>query len=188
MTIGDVFAVVASVIGIWISGWASLVLVALLFSRRAGVARDLIAQRPGRAFASGLFVVLTAGIIAINLVKLPSGLPKLAGWFVLLGLFAATGVGAGGLALLTGERIEKMAPGTSSWSALIRGAGIIVLAGLLPFLGWLVIVPGVLITSLGAGFAVVFCARRAQLLSATAVQPAAPGAASEIQPAVDGHR
>ena len=70
-------------------------------------------------------------------------------------------MGGAGLSLAASRRIREMDPDASEFSALVRGAGVLVLSGLLPVLGWFGIAPVALLVSLGAGLKAVF-ARRSQ--------------------------
>lgn len=152
MTIGDVLAVVFFVIGLWISSWAVLVGVALLFPARAAASQSLLAKRPWRAIVTGAIVAATAGLVAIFLINQPSGLGKLVGWAGLAVLFGIATLGAAGLSRLLGERLSEQHPSASGWSTLARGAGLLIVSGLVPLLGWFAIVPLSIVASLGAGW------------------------------------
>lgn len=152
MTIGDVLAVVFFVIGLWISTWALLVGVALLFPARATGCQTLLAQRPWRALITGAILVATAGLVAIMLLRQPNGLGKLLGWAGLAALLGIAALGASGLSLLLGERLAHQQPDASKWSTLARGAGLLVVSGIVPLLGWFGVVPLSIVASLGAGW------------------------------------
>jgi hypothetical protein len=160
MTIGDVLAWVAGVLGVSVANWALLVGTALVFEKRAALAQQRIEEDSLRVFGTGVILVVTAGVLALVLVNQPNGALKLVGWMLLMGLLALCALGGGGLALLLGSRIRHLDSGLSSLSALARGAGLIVLAALVPVLGWFFLVPLAIIISLGAAFQVMWPRRR----------------------------
>src|SRR5207244_1031003 len=94
--------------------------------------------------------------LAGGLLGNPNPLVKLVGWALLSYLLAISAVGGGGLALLVGERIGRMEPGISRFSALARGAGLIVVMGLVPLFGWFAYVPLVIVIAIGAGGQAIF--------------------------------
>ena len=156
MVMGDVLAVIAGVVTACLSLWALLVGAALLFERQANEARTRLEVRPLRALGLGAALVITAGLVAIILINQPNGLLKLIGWILFLGLLALSALGGGGLALLVSGRIRGAEPRLSVLGALGRGAGLVVAAGLVPVLGWLLIMPLAMIATLGAGVQAVF--------------------------------
>lgn len=160
MTIGDVLAAVAVIIGLSLSAWALLVGLALLFTGFAARAQEHLENTPGAAFGTGLALVATVGLAALALLKAPNGLLKLIGWLLLLVLLLFSALGAGGLALLLNHRIRGLEPELSEFKALCRGVALLVLAGFMPGLGWFVVTPLVVITSLGASIRTLWLARQ----------------------------
>ncbi|MDF2439266.1 MAG: hypothetical protein JWN98_250 [Abditibacteriota bacterium] len=151
MTIGDVLAVVFFVIGLWISTWALLVGMALLFPARAASGQSVLAHHPWRALLTGALAVATVGLVAIVLINQLNGMGKLLGWAGLAALLGIAALGASGLSLLLGERVAQQRPESSRWSTLVRGAALLVVSGIVPLLGWFVILPLSIVASLGAG-------------------------------------
>jgi hypothetical protein len=152
VTIGDVFSVVSLIFAICISAWATLLGTALLFRQRTDLAQRAIENRPWRAFFGGLFVLLIVGTIAIGLISNPVPVIKLSGTILALGLLSIAAIGAGGLCQLIAGRMQPLDPTLSPYRAIGRSAAILVIAGLLPLVGWWVFMPVVLAVSLGAGF------------------------------------
>lgn len=151
LIVGDVLAVVAGIISACAALSLLLAGMALLFGRRAAAARETLERTPGRSLLLGAALALTAGAVALVLLNLPSGLLKLIGWALLLGLFFVSALGGSGLALLVGERVREKAPDLSAYGALTRGAMLVVVAGLVPLLGWFLLMPLTLLATLGAG-------------------------------------
>lgn len=151
MTIGDVFSVVAAILGIYLSGWAAVVAMALIFPSATERAR-LATERPVRIMARGLVILFTLGLAGA--VMLASRIPalKLVGWIVVLALLCISAVGTSGIAREAGRRIQEMDPGMAEYPAFARGAAYVVGATILPILGWFALAPLLLLASLGAGW------------------------------------
>ena len=158
ITIGDALAAVGALFGVCGSLWALVIGVSLLFPARAEAARVAI-ERPWASFFRGLLAVATLGLLARVLSSSPAPLLKLLGTAIYIVLLAISAVGGAGLSLAASRRIREMDPDASEFSALVRGAGVLVLSGLLPVLGWFGIAPVALLVSLGAGLKAVFARR-----------------------------
>ncbi len=159
MTIGDVLAVVAGIGSACVAAWALLLGMALLFNRRANLAQQNFEASPWRVLATGAVLALLGVGGAIVLLNQPNGILKLVGWALLLATLALAALGAGGLILLLAESVQRAQPGMSHFHALLRGAGLLVAAGLVPLLGWLLVVPLTILVSTGAGW----CALRGRV-------------------------
>ncbi|HXG25145.1 MAG TPA: hypothetical protein VNJ09_11360 [Chthonomonadales bacterium] len=175
ITIGDAMSVIALVIGVGVSAWGMLVGVALICSHRAARAREHLEKAPWRAFVIGAALVITVGVIALNLLNVTNGVVKLIGWALLVMLFATSAFGGAGLVQLVGERIGKLDGQISPYVALARGAGLIVLMGLMPVFGWFAFAPAALLVSLGAGFQALIVRAQPQVTPAVATQPGVEG-------------
>ena len=125
----------------------------LLFTQRSEAACQAIETRPWKAFFIGLAILVFFGTISLGLLGNPVPAVKLAGMMLMLGLLSVASVGAAGLSLLTGRRMQPLDPSLSAYKAVGRGAAIVVVASLLPFVGWWVFTPIVLAVSLGSGIA-----------------------------------
>lgn len=165
VTIGDVFSVVAAIFAICISAWALLLTMTLLFTQRSEAACRAIENRPWKAFLIGLAILAFFGTLSLGLLSNPAPGVKLAGMMLMLGLLSIASVGAGGLSLLAGRRMQPMDPSLSAYKAVGRGAAIVVVASLLPFVGWWVFTPIVLAVSLGSGVAALLARAPARLES-----------------------
>jgi hypothetical protein len=156
ITIGDALTVVSLIGGTCLALWAMMVGMAILFSRRAGQAAAHLERSPAGALLIG--AVLTIAVVVANVVlqQAPNGLVRLIGWSLIYGALSISLVGASGLAILIGGRIQRMDGRMSAFSGLMRGAALIVLAGLLPLLGWFLFTPLILMFSLGAGLQATF--------------------------------
>ncbi len=153
MTIGQVMAVVYPVLLGGLGLWAAILMCGLLLSGRTTRAARALEARPGKLALSGL-VVGTLGIGAgLGLLNAP-GILKIVGWLVLSALVALALIGSAALAQLLGKRIEHLDDSRSPFTALWRGAGMLVLAGLAPVVGWFLLFPLQLVIALGAGLSI----------------------------------
>lgn len=160
VTIGDSFAVVAILGGICLSAWALIMAVALVFPGKAQHARERLIRKPWAAFFVGLLIWATFGFVSFLFLASPLPLAKLVGWMGILGLTSIAAIGSAGLATLASERLKAMAPEQTPYASLSKSAAYIVIAGLVPVLGWFLIVPFLIFASTGAGTAALLVRER----------------------------
>jgi hypothetical protein len=155
MTIGDVLAVVAGIMGTGATLWAAILAITVLFPAKSGRAALALEERSARALGTGAAVTLTVGVTAWALAMSPNvgGLPKLIGWVVLLALLLVATLGSAGLAEVGARRLRARDARMRPLASVGKAAGMLVAAGFLPALGWLVLFPLLLMASLGAGLA-----------------------------------
>jgi len=151
VTIGDSFAIVALLGGICLSAWAMIMSVALVFPGKAQHARTLLVNRPWLSFFAGLLIWATAGLIGFGMIATPLPIGKLMGWSVIMVLLSIAAVGSAGLVTLASERLRALAPDMTPYASVTKSAAVIVVAGLVPVLGWFLIVPFLVFASTGAG-------------------------------------
>ena len=151
MTIGDVLGFAGAIGGISLSLWVLLIGVALLFEAKASAAQRVLENEAGKAFGIGVAVLLPLGALAIVLLNLPNGLVKMLGFALFIALLAVSLLGGSGMALLMAERTGARDDRISPLTALARGAGMMSLAWIFPFLGWFFVAPVSVIAGLGAG-------------------------------------
>lgn len=151
LTIGDVFSVVAFLFGMAFSAWALLIGSAMIFSHKSQISESLIRHAPGRSFVLGLVMLLVIGIISLAFISVPFPLAKLVGWSGILVALSLATVGGGGLVLFVADRLRMYDARLRPFAALTRGALFIVLSGLVPLLGLLVVFPVVLAMGIGTG-------------------------------------
>ena len=70
--------------------------------------------------------------------------------------------------------IRRQDPETSEFRALLRGSGLMVLAGLTPLLGWFLLAPAMLLLATGLGFRVLLMSRRETHSPASLFSPKPP--------------
>jgi hypothetical protein len=153
VTIGDSFAVVALLGGVCLSAWALIMAVALVFPGKAASGRERLVNKPWASFFVGMLLWASVGILSVGLLANPMPLAKLFGWVGILSLASIAAVGSAGLATLASERLSAMAPDATPYASLSKSAATIVIASLVPILGWFLIVPFLVFASTGAGIA-----------------------------------
>jgi len=151
ITIGDVLTVVATVVGAAVSAWALTICAALLFTRRTDAAHAALRQSWAKCLVVGLFATFALLFVSTVLASLALPVAKLAGLFGFAATLALAAVGSAGFARLVANRIMRHDPEVSAYSALTRGAGLLVAAAAFPVLGFFVITPLVIVLSVGAG-------------------------------------
>lgn len=151
MTFGDVLAVVASLLGICISAWTTLVLFSLFFPARAFQAANSIRRSASGMALRGFGIAAVLIVATLVLFNLHNPLSTVAAWIVLLALLSLAALGGSGLALLAADRVQDHEPRLSPYAALMRGAALVVVPGLLPVFGWFLVGPAMLFVGVGAG-------------------------------------
>ena len=151
--------------GLLTAGW-------LLFPatvERARLRRD---RTPWRCFWLGGVLTALLSIPIVVLLALPFGPAKFAGWALIVIALTLGALGAGGLAAKMGEALAARAGNVSPAGAFLRGAIALELAAVFPLLGWFIILPLAVVTSLGAtAFALLHWMPKQA--SAVSVQPSA---------------
>jgi len=160
VTIGDSFAIVAVLGGICLSAWSLIMAIALIFPGKARSARERIVARPWASFFIGLLIWATFGFVSFAFLASPLPLAKLVGWMGVLTLASVASIGSAGLAFLASERLRAMAPDQTPYASLSKSAAYIVIAGLVPILGWFLIVPLLVFASTGSGVAALLVRER----------------------------
>jgi hypothetical protein len=149
-TIGDVFAIIAALIGLGLTTWALLVSCALLCPRH--VKRAWIASETSirTNLAVGIFMLLPS-LVGLIFLGNPHPVLKGIGAVILLVNLSLVAIGAAGLGYIAGDQISKMDPSIGEYPAFLRGSGFLVTASMLPILGWFVFGPIIILASLGGG-------------------------------------
>ena len=142
----DVFTVTFLILGMLITLPALWLLMRALFPAAVERSRARIATTPVRCFLAGLL----PAVLALALMAQPSPAGKGLGVVLFLVLVLVSGIGLAGFSTIVGERLPSTADEGRPWRAMVRGAVCLELAFLLPLLGWLGILPIVLVTGLGA--------------------------------------
>lgn len=152
MTNGDVLAYISFLAAILVTLWAAILTVGLVFSEKTRHASQLLEQSPGKMLGIGAVLALLGVGLGLVLVNTKNGVLMLVGW-VLLGLTLGVAmIGSAGLARVLSGRMQTLAPTQSQLTLLARGGALLIAAGTLPAVGWVLFFPLQLFASLGAGF------------------------------------
>jgi len=149
--LGDSLTLLSIVAAACLSAWSLMVGCAILFGKKAARAKITLEQRPWRAFGYGLACLLTIGLFALVLMGTPNPIAKLLGMSLAFLLLFVAAVGASGMALLVGNRIQPLDPEVAPFKALTRGSALVVAAAVMPAFGWFFMFPVILILGLGLG-------------------------------------
>lgn len=171
MLIGDVLATLSLILLIGSATWATMVLYSLLFPTRVQVASRELEYHPWKSLLVGGAVLVPISFVAIALLAAPNPLAKFLGVMVAVLILSVALLGGAGLALLVGRRVKEQGGADQQLRAFGRSAGILVVAGLLPFVGWFVLAPIVLVAGCGAGVRSLFERQSRKLAVPTAAPP-----------------
>lgn len=150
-TIGDVFSIVAAILGGFLTLWAAVLGAGLLFPMHSMRARAAV-EDARMNFGRGLLVLLTLGLVSVVLVNVPAVPMRGVGVMLMLWLFSISILGTSGLARLVASRVQDQDPMMSSYNANLRGTAIVVGGTLLPLVSWFGFAPVIFVVSLGAGW------------------------------------
>lgn len=110
-------------------------------------------------FLVGLPLALIPLLSAALLAKLGGPIGTILGAVVLSATVFHGFIGVAGLATCIGQRLGSASDAGRPWRATLRGSIVVVLSGLLPIVGWFVLVPMAFI--IGSGAATIALVRRA---------------------------
>jgi hypothetical protein len=149
LLLGDVLATISIIVFSGLAAWAGGVLSALLFPDRTEQASFDFEFRPWGTFFIGLGLALGVTFVGAMLFGIPA--TRAIGAFVWLVGVGIAVFGTGGLFRLVARRIRKSDGASGDYQAITRAGLLVCVAELMPFFGWFLLFPWVLITSLGAG-------------------------------------
>lgn len=123
----------------------------LLFDSLVKRASIQIEDAAWQSFFIGILFLFTSLIPFFILIAVPVGFVKAIGWIFLGLVITFASLGASGLVLLISSRSKgKEVIEFTSLGDFLKGAIIVELAFIFPFIGWFVVVPITMIFSLGA--------------------------------------
>lgn len=152
VTIGDSFSIVATLAGIALTLWSMMMVCALLFPVRVEEARQAVSLSLGRCFGSGLLAFII-GFIGMMIVQVANPLAKLLGLMIMSAYLGCVMVGVSGVAKLAAERLRALTNlEESHFASFGKSSAYVVIAGMLPILGWFLFAPLMMVVGGGAGF------------------------------------
>jgi len=130
---------------------ALMAVLAALFPKATEQSRAAALASPRRAFFIGLTNYLLLGGISLLLFSIGNDLISVIGLVIVIFLSAVSAIGLTGVVTLIGERLAEMGERQiSKLKQVVIGTLALALAGLLPFFGWFLVIPIVLMVSFGA--------------------------------------
>ncbi|MBS1707010.1 MAG: hypothetical protein JST40_14185 [Armatimonadetes bacterium] len=162
VVVGDVFAVVSILVGVFLTGFAAIFGLGLLFGGKVETASMGIETAPFKRLILGIGVGLPMAAIAIALASVPMPLVKLFGITMLMFVLAIALFGMSGLSWLISKRMRHLDPSTTPQQAFSRATMILVGASLFPLVGWFLIAPMAIFAGFGTGLVALFKAPEAQ--------------------------
>jgi hypothetical protein len=151
---------VLAAVAVFISYWlASSALMPALVSQ----AREAYSTSPIRITLLGVLVGLPPALFGLALLKTaPEGGAKLVGAVIVSVPLLLALVGSAGLSERIGRGLIHADDTRSPWRRSLRGAVVLSLTFILPFIGWFVVMPLALFSGLGATLVALWARRRAR--------------------------
>ena len=147
----DVYTVFGTLLAVGIAFPGMLMAWWLLFPATVERAAERVESTPWRCFGLGIPAAIAVFIPFMVLFSIPVAFSKFIGAFVLFTALWVAGLGAAGVAAKMGRHLQNRSNSTMTESgAFVRGAVALELAAAFPFVGWMLVIPMTLITSLGA--------------------------------------
>ncbi len=152
LILGDVFAVVAILVGIFLTATALILSLALVAPMRASAARRSLARSHGGAITKGLLIGVPLGVLSFAFMVSPNPVVKLVGTAGLMAILLTSMLGSAGLALLMSDRMRELDSTMAPSVAVSRSTFLLVGGSLFPLVGWFFVGPLLIIMGFGAGF------------------------------------
>jgi hypothetical protein len=153
----DVYAVFGTLFALGIAYPGLLAAWQMLFPGFVGRTRQRIAGSAWASFGLGIGIGIPLILIIVFFISVPVPVMRFLGAFLALCALSLSSLGAAGLAGLMGSRLNEISGGRYSVpGAQMRGAIALELAGIFPFIGWLLVFPLGTLTCLGAGVHALF--------------------------------
>ncbi len=148
----DIYAIFGTLLALGISFPGMLTAIQLIFPEVVVRASDRWLYSPWRAFWMGAVLTVIIAVPTTILLAMPVGFAKFIGVMLILITLAAASLGAAGLAARMATRLhtEGLESSASKTAAFVKAAIALELAAVFPFIGWFLVIPLTLISSLGA--------------------------------------
>lgn len=148
-TIGDVLAFLAALIGTSLAVWAMGLGAGLLFYEASERSARTLERRFGATVWTGLGALVPILFVVTVLAAIPNPVTRALSLVVGLAVLGLASVGLAGMGRLVGERVMASNPATNALAARGKGLAIVLAACLVPLVGWMVVLPVVLISAMG---------------------------------------
>ncbi|MEX2244038.1 MAG: hypothetical protein WD716_09365 [Fimbriimonadaceae bacterium] len=149
--LGDVLATIAIILFSGLAAWAGGLLSAMIFPERTERASNNFEYRPWATFFIGLALMLVSSFFGAVLFGIPNPVSRFLGGAIFAAILGIAVFGSGGLYRLVARRVRTSGGAETDYHSLAKAGMLVVAAELLPFFGWFLLFPYVLIASFGAG-------------------------------------
>jgi hypothetical protein len=147
----DVYAVFGTLLALGIIFPGMLVAWSLIFPGMVGRAGSRIELTPWRCLGLGVALAIPIGFTVAILLSIALGPANFLGAAVIVISLAFSSLGASGMAGMMGQRLlPRSKESTSEAASFLRGAIVLELAAAFPVIGWFLVIPIAILTSLGA--------------------------------------
>jgi hypothetical protein len=146
----DVYAVFGTLLALGIAFPGMLAAYWLLFPTQVETAGQRLTKKPGKTFLVGLAAAIAVAIPITLLFVIGMPFTNFLGALCLVIILAIAAIGAAGIVLKMAGRLEDIIGAEKPMRNFIGGAVALELAVIFPIIGWFLIIPVTLITSLGA--------------------------------------
>ena len=147
----DVYSIFGTLLALGIAFPGMLFAWWLLFPNSVERAAQRVEQTPWRSLFSGIPIFIGMAIPIILLFSISVPFAKFLAALMLFSSLGFAGMGAAGIALKMSRQLKiRSNDSLSDSGAFIRAAVALELAAAFPLIGWLVVIPITIITSLGA--------------------------------------
>jgi hypothetical protein len=147
----DVYAIFGTLLSLGIAFPGMLTAMWLLFPETVERARVRVHITPWRCFWFGVGTTLAVSLPISILLALPVGAAKIIGAVLLFLTLTTASLGTAGITAEMSERLESHLNGrTSSAGRYLRAGVALELAAAFPIIGWFIVIPVTLMTSMGA--------------------------------------
>lgn len=159
MLMADTMAVFFVVLGLTLALVSLSLLARGLWPDAVRITTDRIERGLVVPFLVGIPIAFIPLLAAVVLAKLGGPAGVVVGAVVLSATVFHGFIGVAGLATCVGQRLASASDVSRPWRATLRGSVVLVLSGLLPVVGWFVLLPIAFIT--GSGAATIALVRKA---------------------------
>lgn len=150
----DVYAVVATLLGLFLTGYALIFALGLLFQGRVDQISHEIESRPTKMGMKGALLGVTSLMVFLLIAQVPLPLLKLVGSIGVMIVLVLALMGWSAIARIMSRRLTDMDPGMGAQTAWSRAVFMLVGSSLFPLVGWMLIAPALSFVGFGAAVSV----------------------------------
>jgi hypothetical protein len=147
----DVYAVFGTLLALGVAFPGMLAAWWLIFPGMIERASLRLEHSPWKSLGMGMLLAFPLIVVIVILIASPFGVVKFAGATMLVGGLAFASLGASGLAWMMARRLAgHQSQALSPLAGFLRGALALELAAAFPVIGWLLVIPAVILAGYGA--------------------------------------